>query len=68
MAFWKPIDTAPKDRVIEVRGEAGPYGITSWTGRAKWGRPINWPESAATWLAEGGGVLVLAGYTPTEWR
>jgi len=68
MAFWKPIETAPKDRAIEVRGEAGPYGVTSWTGRAMWGCPVNWHKDSSTWLSEDGAVLHLAGYIPTEWR
>lgn len=68
MAFWQPIEEAPKDRLIEVRGNAGPYGITSWTGHAKWGRPTNWHENDSTWLTEDGAVLRLAGYVPTEWR
>lgn len=68
MAFWKPIETAPKDRVIEVRGGDGPYSIISWTGRAKWGRPVNWHKRDSTWLTEDGAVLRLAGFRPIEWR
>ena len=65
---WQPIDTAPKDGEIEVRGDAGPYGISSWTGLAHWGLPTNWHRDNATWLSHAGAVLRLAGYYPREWR
>jgi hypothetical protein len=66
---WQPIETAPKDCVIETRGEAGPYGVTTWTGRARWGLPINWHKNDATWLSpDGEAVLSIAGYKPTHWR
>jgi|KBSMisStaDraftv2_1062788.scaffolds.fasta_scaffold60200_2 hypothetical protein len=68
MSKWQPIETAPKDRVIEVRGDAGPYGITSWTGKAKWGLPDNWHKDKSTWLTEDGAVLWLAGFRPSDWR
>lgn len=65
---WQPIETAPKDCEIEVRGDNGPYGVTSWTGRAKWGTPVNWHRDSSTWLSPAGAVLSLAGYVPAEWR
>ena len=65
---WQPIETAPKDGEIEVRGDAGPYGISSWTGLAHWGLPTNWHRDNATWLSHAGAVLRLAGYYPREWR
>ena len=65
---WQPIETAPKHGEIEVRGDAGPYGISSWTGLAHWGLPTNWHRDNATWLSHAGAVLRLAGYYPREWR
>ena len=65
---WQPIETAPKDGEIEVRGDAGPYGISSWTGLAHWGLPTNWHRDNATWLSHAGAVLRLEGYYPREWR
>jgi hypothetical protein len=68
MTRWKPIETAPKDRVIEVRGDAGPYGVTSWTGKALWGLSKNTHRDNSTWMTEDGAELRLAGYHPTSWR
>lgn len=66
---WQPIDAAPRDgSEITVRGEAGPYGVTSWEGRAKWGTPPNWHRDHSTWLSPKGAVMRLAGYVPTQWK
>lgn len=66
---WKPIETAPKDKYIEVKGDAGPYGVVEWRGSAYWGTPVNWHKRDSTWLfGADGAVLRLAGYVPTHWR
>jgi hypothetical protein len=67
---WHPIETAPKDGTeIDIKGDAGPYGVTSWTGRGYWGLPVNWHRKDSTWLTgKDGAVLRLAGYRPTHWR
>lgn len=69
MGEWKPIETAPKDgTLIRVKGNEGPYGVTSWEGEALWHIPTNWNKKSATWCSEGKAVLWLAGYRPTHWQ
>lgn len=69
-ASWQPIETAPKDGTeIEIKGDAGPYGVTAWNGSAHWGTPVNWHRDSSTWLTgKDDAVLRLAGYIPTHWR
>lgn len=65
---WRKIESAPRDgRVIKVKGGTGPYGVTSWEGRAKWYLPKNWHKDETTWADPEGRVLTLAGYLPTHW-
>jgi hypothetical protein len=67
--MWQPIDTAPRDgTLIAVQGKAGPYGVTRWDGRARWGTPTNWRKEHSTWLSPDGAVLRLAGYVPDVWK
>lgn len=66
---WRSMDNAPRDGTpIEVRGGAGPYGITSWRGKAKWHLLPNRHRESATWCSLDNAELSLAGYYPTEWR
>lgn len=67
---WNPdMSAAPRDgTLIRVKGGEGPYGITKWEGIAKWGLPMNWHRSSATWMTEKGAVLWQAGYRPNHWQ
>lgn len=68
MNAWQPIETAPKDgRLIKVKGDLGPYGVTQWEGVAKWHLPVNWHRNDAGWASPKGAMLEQAGYTPTHW-
>lgn len=65
---WKPIKNAPRDGVeIELRGVAGPYGISKWYGRGRWGVPKNFHKDSGGWMHKDA-LLRLAGYNPTHWR
>lgn len=64
---WQPIETAPKDRYISIKGKNGPYGVNYWEAVAIWGIPRNWSRERGSWQTRDGAVLYLAGYVPTHW-
>jgi len=59
---WRHVSSAPRNgSLCEVRGQGGPFGLTSWVGQALW-------VGAAGWVCSWGAPLAREGLFPREWR